>query len=371
MMRRIYIHQSPEWPDLRWDREALSTQLAEVRFLQGRLVGQMESLGFELRQEALLGTLTEDVVRSSEIEGEMLAASQVRSSVARRLGMDVGGLVPSDRNVDGMVDLLLDATQEYHRPLTEERLFGWHAALFPTGYSGLRRIRTGEWRDDSSGPMQVVSGPLGRERVHFEAPAASRLPGEVQAFLDWFNAPAEEDPVLAAGLAHLRFVTIHPFDDGNGRIARAITDMALARAEGSPQRFYSMSSQIRNERAEYYRILESVQRGGVDVTPWLRWFVDCMGRAIAGSESALATVLSRARFWEQHSEQEFNARQRRMLNLLLEGLEGRLTSSRWARINHCSQDTAQRDIAALVTLGLLARSPEGGRSTSYVFVGGE
>ena len=371
MMRRIYIHQSPEWPDLRWRQEALSTQLAEVRFRQGKLLGRMESLGFELRQEALLGTLTEEVVRSSEIEGEMLAASQVRSSVARRLGMDVGGLASSDRNVDGMVDLLLDATQEYHRPLTEERLFAWHAALFPAGYSGLRRIRTGEWRDDSSGPMQVISGPLGRERVHFEAPAASRLPGEMQAFLEWFNAPPEADPVLTAGLAHLRFVTIHPFEDGNGRIARAITDMALARAEGGPQRFYSMSSQIRNERADYYRILERIQRGGVDVTPWLQWYIDCMGRALSGSESALATILSRARFWERHSGQEFNSRQRKMVNLLLEGIEGRLTSSRWARINHCSQDTAQRDIAALMELGVLARSPEGGRSTSYVFVSEE
>ena len=328
----------------------------------------MASLGFELRQEALLVTLTEDVVRSSEIEGEVLPSSQVRSSVARRLGMDVAGLVPPDRHVEGMVDLLLDATQEYQLPLTEERLFAWHAALFPTGYSDLRRIRTGMWRDDSSGPMQVVSGPLGRERVHFEAPNASRLPGEMEAFLDWFNSPAQGDPVLAAGLAHLRFVTIHPFDDGNGRIARAITDMALARAEGSPQRFYSMSSQIRNERADYYRILETVQRGGVNVTPWLQWFIDCMGRSIAGSESGLSTVLSRARFWESHSAQEFNPRQRKTVNLLLEGIVDALTSSRWARINNCSQDTAQRDIAALVELGLLVRSREGGRSTSYRLV---
>ena len=365
MMRSIYIHQQPDWPRLRWREEGLVDQLASVRHRQGRLLGRMESLGFELRQEALLSTLTEDVVTTSQIEGEMLDAAQVRSSVARRLGMDIAGLSHADRNVEGIVELMLDATERYSEPLTEERLLGWHAALFPTGRSGLRRIIVGNWRDDSTGPMQVVSGPIGRERVHFEAPAAATIGAEMGVFLDWFNARAETDEVLRAALAHLWFVTIHPFDDGNGRIARAIGHMALARSEGSPQRFYSMSSQIRRERTAYYRVLERTQRGTTDISDWMDWFLACLGRAIDGAETTLAAVLRKARFWERHAVLAINDRQRLVVNRLLDGLEGKLTTSRWARMTRCSQDTALRDITDLMERGVVARSAEGGRSTRY------
>lgn len=365
MLRSIYIHEQPDWPRLHWRREEIPDQLAAVRHRQGRLLGQMEALGFDLRREALLNTLTEDVVTTSEIEGEFLDAEQVRSSVARRLGVDVGGLSPVDRNVDGIVELMLDATEHYDQPLTQERLFGWHAALFPTGRSGLRPITVGAWRDDRTGPMQVISGPIGRERVHFEAPAAARLDEEVQSFLDWFNAPAATDDVLKAGLAHLWFVTIHPFDDGNGRVARAIADMALARSEGGPQRFYSMSSQIRRDRAAYYRMLEHTQKGTTDVSAWMAWFVQCLGRAIEGAEAQLSTVVAKARFWERTAGLPINARQRLMLNRLLDGFDGKLTTTRWAQLTKSSQDTALRDMTALVDLGILARSAKGGRSTSY------
>src|SRR5471030_2768130 len=268
-----YIHTHKDWPRFRRNRESLSERLESVRREQGRLLGRMEALGFKLRQEAVLRTLTEDVLKSSEIEGEKLDAEQVRSSVARRLGMDIGALKPADRNVEGIVEMMLDATRQYDQPLTAERLFSWHASLFPTGRSGMHKIRAGAWRDDSTGPMEVVSGPIGKEHVHFQAPAASRLDGEMNAFLDWFNARPDIDPVLKAGLAHLWFVTIHPFDDGNGRIARAIADMALARSENSPQRFYSMSAQIRQERGAYYDILERTQRATMDITPWMEWYL--------------------------------------------------------------------------------------------------
>ncbi len=328
----------------------------------------MEALGFQLRQEAVLQTLTEDVVESSEIEGEKLDARQVRSSIARRLGMDVGGLEAPDRHVEGVVEMMLDATRHYDAPLTAERLFAWHASLFPTGRSGMRKIRVGAWRDDGTGPMQVVSGPIGRERVHFEAPSAARLEREVQAFLDWFNedpAPADLDAVLKAGLAHLWFVTIHPFDDGNGRIARAIADLGLARSERSPQRFYSMSAQIRQERRAYYVLLERTQRGTLDVTPWMEWFLGCLGRAIEGAQATLATVLSKARFWQAFRAVPINERQRLMLNRLLDGFEGKLTTSKWAKMAKCSSDTALRDILDLLERGMLVRNPGGGRSTSY------
>ena len=340
-------------------------QLAMVRHRQGRLVGRMETLGFDLRQEATLNTLTDDVVKSSEIEGEILDSAQVRSSVARRLGMDAGGLRHVDRNVEGNVELMLDATVDYAQPLSADRLFGWHAALFSTGRSGLRRTVAGGWRNDSAGPMQVVSGPIGRERVHFEAPAAARIDREMQAFLEWFNAPADVDPVLKAGLSHLWFVTIHPFDDGNGRIARAVTDMVLARSENSPQRFYSMSSQIRQERAAYYRILERTQRGGTDVSEWMDWFVACLGRAIENADTTVNAAVGKARFWERLANVPVNDRQRRVINYLLNGFQGKLTTSRWARMTKCYQDTALRDITDLVERGVLARNPVGGRSVSY------
>ena len=364
-MRRLYIYDHPDWPFLHWKQESLVGTLAAVRHQQGRLIGRMEALGFGLRQEAVLDTLTEDVLKSSDIEGERLDAEQVRSSIARRLGMDAGGLEHVDRNVEGIVDMTLDATVHYDRPLTAERLYGWHASLFPTGRSGMRRITAGGWRDDSTGPMQVVSGPIGRERVHFEAPSATRLDREMQAFLDWFNAPPETDEVLKAALAHLWFVTVHPFDDGNGRIARAIADMALARSERSRQRFYSMSSQIGRERAAYYGILERTQRGTTDVTAWMGWFLDCLGRAIGGAQTTVAAALRKARFWERAAVLPLNERQRLVINNLLDDFEGKLTTSRWARVAKCSQDTALRDITGLIEYGILVRSPEGGRSTSY------
>jgi Fic family protein len=361
----MYIHELQDWPRFVWNREQLAEALASVRHRQGRLTGHMEALGFKLRQEAVLQTLTADVLESSEIEGEELDAEQVRSSIARRLGMDVSGLKPADRKVEGIVEMMLDATRHYDQPLTAERLLAWHASLFPAGRSGMSRIRAGAWRDDSTGPMEVVSGAVGKERVHFQAPPAPRLDRDMRAFLDWFNANADIDPVLKAGLAHLWFVTIHPFDDGNGRIARAIADMTLARSENSPQRFYSMSAQIRQERSAYYGILEQTQKGTLDVTPWMAWFLGCLGRAIDGARTTLAAVLTKARFWKAIAGVAINDRQRLVLNRLLDGFEGKLTTSRYAKLAKCSQDTALRDILPLVERGILVRNPEGGRSTSY------
>ena len=316
----------------------------------------------------MFDALTSEVVKSSEIEGEILDVERVRSSIARQLGLDYAGLLLPDRNVDGVVEMILDATQNYAQPLTAERLFNWHFALFPSGKSGMIPITVGNWRNDRGGPMQVVSGPIGREVVHYEAPAATRLEQEMQMFLDWFNEPSSTDPVLKAGLAHLWFVNIHPFDDGNGRIARAIGDMALARSEDSPQRFYSMSSQIRLERNDYYDVLERTGKGTTDVTGWMVWFVGCLGRAIENAERNLDAVLAKARFWERIADIPINERQRKVINLLLGNFQGNLTSSRWARITKCSQDTAGRDITTLVEHGILARSAEGGRSTSYSLV---
>ena len=363
-----YIHELPDWHRFRWDHAVLTAPLAAVRHHQGRLVGRMEGLGFELRGEAVLRSLTEEVLKSSDIEGERLDRAQVRSSIARRLGMDIGALAPVDRHVEGVVEMMLDATQNYRLPLNEERLFGWHAALFPTGRSGLAKITVGAWRPGEAGPMQVVSGPIGREHVHFEAPRAERLTAEMQAFLAWFNAPCSIDPVLVAAIAHLWFVTIHPFEDGNGRIARAIADMALARSEGSPQRFYSMSAQIRIERKTYYDTLERTQKGDLDITAWLSWFLECLDRAFQGAEAALATVLRKARFWEAHARSALNPRQHLVVNRLLDGFEGKLTSSKYATLAKCSQDTAARDIEDLCGKGILVRDPAGGRSTSYSLI---
>ncbi|WP_435020300.1 Fic family protein [Tundrisphaera sp. TA3] len=364
----LYIHQNDRWPDFSWNDETLAAPLAAVRHRQGRLVGRMEALGFRLREEAVLDTLTRDVLKTSEIEGETLDPEQVRSSLARRLGVDIGALKPADRDVEGVVEMMLDATRHYDRPLTEGRLFDWHAALFPTGRSGLHPIRVGAWRDDASGPMRVLSGRIGNERVHFEAPAAGRLPDEMAVFLAWFNRPPTTDPVLKAALAHLWFVTIHPFDDGNGRIARAIADMALARSEGSPDRFYSMSAQIRAECDDYYRTLEATQKGTLDVSRWMAWFLGCLGRAFEGTEVTLARVLRKARFWDSLSGASINERQRKVLNRLLDGFEGHLTSSKWAKLAKCSQDTAHRDIIDLVGRGVLAKASAGGRSTHYLLI---
>ena len=364
----MYIHERADWPLFRWDQEELTNQLAAVRHRQGRLLGRMDGLGFRSREEAVLSTLTQDVLKSSGIEGEILDMEQVRSSLARRLGMDIGAIILADRHVEGVVELMLDASQNYEESLTEERLFGWHAALFPTGRSAMRRIRVGDWRDDGSGPLQVVSGPIGKERVHFQAPAANRLPSEISRFLEWFNGPVTNDPVLNAAQAHLWFVTLHPFDDGNGRIARAIADLALARSEWSPKRFYSMSAQIRLERSDYYDILEQTQKGSLDITAWMRWFLGCLDRAFDGAETTLAVVLQKARFWESRAGESFNARQRKIVNRLLDGFDGKLTSSKWAKIAKCSQDTAGRDINDLVNRGVLAKDPAGGRSTSYTLI---
>ncbi|MGH6979481.1 MAG: Fic family protein [Brevundimonas sp.] len=359
-----YIHEQDSWPNLHWSDERLVEPLATVRHRQGRLIGHMEALGFQLREEAVLRTLTEDVLKSSEIEGEMLDREQVRSSIARRLGMDVVGLIASDRNVEGVVEMMLDATQNFTHPLTADRLFSWHAALFPTGRSGMSRITVGAWRTGEGDPMQVVSGPVGREHVHYEAPEAARLDAEMAGFLHWFET-AKADPVLKAGVAHFWFVTIHPFDDGNGRIARAIADLALARAEGTSQRFYSMSAQIRAERKAYYALLETTQKGDLDITPWLLWFIACLDRAFDGAETILAGVMRKARFWEVLAGQPLNERQRKVVNRLLDGFEGKLTNAKWAALTKTSPDTALRDINDLVSRGILAREPGGGRSTSY------
>ena len=361
----MYIHELADWPDFRWNNEALAKTLAEVRHRQGLLIGHMGALGFDLRQEAVLQTLTADVLKSSEIEGEKLDAEQVRSSIARRLGMDIGGLKSADRNVEGVVEMMLDATRHYDQLLTADRLFAWHAALFQTGRSGMRKIGVGAWRDDSDGPMQVVSGPIGKERIHFQAPQAPRVDKQMNSFLDWFNANSDIDMVMKAGLAHLWFVTIHPFDDGNGRIARAITDMALARSENSFQRFYSMSTQIRQERNAYYEILEWTQKADMDVTPWMEWFLACLGRAIDGAQTVLSAVLAKAKFWERIRGVAINDRQKLVLNKLLDAFEGKLTTTKYAKLTKSSQDTALRDMTYLVDKGVLLRSSEGGRSTSY------
>jgi Fic family protein len=361
----MYSWQREAWPNFSWDEKRLAKLLARTSREQGRLLGQMESLGFQLRSEAHLRVMTDEVVKSSEIEGVRLPADEVRSSIARRLGMDVAGLVPAGRDVEGVVEMMLDATGNFADPLTEERLFAWHASLFPTGRSGMQKIIVGDWRNDRSGPMQAVSGAVGREKVHYEAPPATRLPEEIETFLCWFEEPGETDPLLVAGLAHLWFVTLHPFDDGNGRIARAIADMALARAEGTPQRFYSMSAQICDERKQYYDMLKRTQKGELDVTDWQVWFLECLLRAIEGAQDTLGNVLDKARFWERFAKEPLNERQIKVLNRLLDGFEGKLTTSRWARIAKCSQDTAYRDILDLIERGALKRDAAGGRSTSY------
>ena len=367
-MKTKYIHELKKWPEFHWNQEQIAEKLAAVRHRQGRLIGRMEGLGFTLRAEAVLQSLTEEVLKTSEIEGEKLDRGQVRSSLARRLGMDMGGLTRADRSVEGIVEMMLDATQKYDATLTTDRLFGWHSSLFPTGRSGMSKIRVGKWRDDSDGPMQVVSGPVGKSKVHYQAPDADHLNQEMKVFLAWFNSKKRLDAVLKAAIAHLWFVTIHPFEDGNGRIARAVADMALARSEKSPQRFYSMSAQISLERKDYYDILESTQKGSLDITEWLEWFLDCLARAFEGAEAILVSVLKKTRFWETHGVEQFNSRQRKVLNRLLDGFEGKMTSSKWATLAKCSQDSANRDIADLVKRKIFTRNPGGGRSTSYSLI---
>ena len=366
MRRLIYIYQQKDWPAFYWNIEKLAPLLAAVRHRQGKIIGRMEGLGFVLQAEASLQTLTMNVLKSSEIEGEVLPADQVRSSIARRLGMDIAGLVPADRHVEGVVEMMLDATQNYPLPLTGERLFSWHAALFPTGRSGMHKIVTGAWRDNATDdPMQVVSGAMGKEKVHYQAPEAAVLKKEMNKFIKWFSSTEQKDAILKAAIAHLWFLTIHPFDDGNGRIARAIADMQLANADGTTQRFYSMSAQIRKERKTYYEILEKTQQGTSDITAWLQWFLQCLDRSFAATDEILFTVLQKATFWEQHAKTVFNNRQVLLINKLLDGFEGKLNSSKWATIAKCSPDTALRDIQDLMEKKVLVKGEGGGRSTGY------
>ena len=364
-----YIHEQPDWPLFRWKDNRLAPLLAEARHGQGLLLGRMRDLGFHQRAEANLDMLAREVIHSSAIEGERLDRGEVRSSIARRLGLPDGGASPASRRVEGVVDILLDATRGHALPLTASRLFGWHASLFPSGHSGLRRIAVGRWRAPAADPMQVVSGSLGRERVHFVAPAAHRLPAETKRFLAAFNRPGKIDPVLFAGLAHFWFITLHPFEDGNGRLARTITDLALARSEGQAERFYSMSAQIESERNAYYQHLERNQRGDLDITDWLAWFIACLGRALSGAEQALDSVLRKARLWDRINQEPVNPRQRLVLNRVLDGFQGHLTSSKYAKLAKCSSDTALRDLKILVDRGILRPGVAGGRSTAYALLG--
>ncbi len=361
-----YIHDNKHWTNFSWEEQPITSLLIQVRHIQGKLTGKLESLGFELREEAVLKTITEDVLRSTEIEGEVLAPEQVRSSIARKLGMGISGLVRSDRNVDGVVEMMLDATQNYQKPLTKKRLFDWHASLFPTGRSGIHKILVGRWRIDSTGPMQVVSGPMGKEKTHFEAPSSKRIEEEMNIFFKWFNANNDLDPVIKSGIAHFGFITIHPFEDGNGRIARAIADMQLARSDNSKQRFYSMSSEIRKAREDYYLMLEKSQKGNSDITNWLNWYLCCMKAALKNTDILLESVLAKANFWKNATHLNFNERQNKMINMLFDGFNGKLNTSKWAKINKCSQDTALRDIQDLMEKKVLKKDESGGRSTNYL-----
>ena len=363
-----YIHEQSEWPNFIWDSNKLLTLLTKVRNLQGRVVGRMGALGFELQNQANLEIITQDVLKSTEIEGELLNPEQVRSSVARRLGLEVSGLVHSERSVDGVVEMMVDATENFTKPLSKSRIFAWHNALFPTGLSGMYKVIVGKWRDDSTGPMQVVSGPMGKEKVHYQAPDAKLLESEMDSFFEWINDNQDIDSVFKAAIAHLWFVTIHPFEDGNGRIARAITDMLLAKSDNQSYRFYSMSSQIRIERKQYYDILEQTQKGELDITKWLEWFLSCLLNALESSETILERIIFKHSFWNTNSTKIKNDRQTKILNRLLDGFEGKLTSSKWAKIGKCSQDTAARDIQDLIEKNILYKLPGGGRSTGYDLV---
>ncbi len=362
----MYLHQSKDWPNFKWDNDTLLPYVSKVRDLQGRLIGRMESIGFELREEAVLETLTEDIVKSSEIEGELLNPEEVRSSVARRLGMEVSGLSNSSRDVEGVVEMMLDATQKYKDILTKDRMCGWHAALFPTGRSGMYKITVGDWRGDENGPMQVVSGPMGREKIHYIAPEAPRLEKEMGEFIKWFNTDKSMEPVVKSALAHLWFVSIHPFDDGNGRIARAIADNQLARADRTSQRFYSMSAQIMKSKKEYYDILESTQKGSMDISQWLVWYFERLTDALEITDKTLSKILVKAKFWELYRNTQFNERQVEMINKLQGDFVGKLHSSKWAKMTKVHRDTARRDIQDLIEKGILSDSGEGGRSTNYI-----
>lgn len=361
----MYLYNNQNWPNFKWDSEKLLPLLSYVRNRQGKLIGKMGALGFDLQNEADLEVLTSEIIKTTEIEGEVLDRGQVRSSIARRLGLNISGLVYSERNVDGIVELMLDATKNYNKELTKERLFSWHAALFPTGQSGLYEIITGNWRDDSTEPMQVVSGALGKEKVHYQAPPAAQLENEMRIFFDWFNLEQNIEPVLKAAIVHLWFVTLHPFEDGNGRISRALSNMLLARSDQQPFRFYSMSTQIRKERNSYYDILEKTQKGSLDITNWIEWFLNILLNSIENSDKLLEKVIYKHEFWLKYSNINLNERQRKILNMLMEDFEGVLNTTKWAKIGKCSQDTALRDIQDLIDKGIMSRTEKGGRSTNY------
>lgn len=360
-----YIHEKLDWPDFIWDSSKLSPKLSELRYRQGQLLGRMQAMGFELRIEASLETITNDVMKSSAIEGEILNLEEVRSSVAHRLGIETAALIPVGKDVEGIVEMMLNATQKHTEPLTRERLFAWHASLFPGGHSGMRKIVVGAWRTDEDAPMQVVSGPVGKEKIHFQAPYADRIEQEMNRFLQWFNNDSSNDPIIKAAIAHFWYVTIHPFEDGNGRIARAIADMALTQADGSNERFYSMSSQIEKERKDYYDYLERQQRNDLDITKWLDWFLDCLGRAIENADETLSSVIYKAKVWEVLNRKAVNERQQKIINLMLGDFEGHLNTSKYAKLAKCSTDTALRDIRELLFRSILIQNPGGGRSTSY------
>lgn len=360
-----YIYEYKDWTDFTWQDSVINSIFGEVRLMQGKIIGQMNALGFSAKEEATLTALTLDVVKSSEIEGELLNYEQVRSSIARRLGINSAGIVKSSRHIEGIVEMMLDATQRYDLPLTEERLFGWHAALFPTGFSGPYKIEVGCYR---TGEMQVVSGAMGKEKIHYEAVNPEFVKAEMKTFLTWFNNDNTLDLVLKAAIAHFWFIIIHPFDDGNGRIGRAITDMLLARAEGSGERFYSMSSQILEERKLYYAVLQKVQHSTNDITEWLNWFLHCLKNAMLATENTTQQILRKAEFWKLHEKTSINERQRKVLNMLFDNFEGKLQSSKWAKINKISSDTALRDIKDLIEKGILRQTNEGGRSVNYELV---
>lgn len=363
-----YIYDFEKWPNFKWELEPIITLLSDVRNKQGVLSGKMDAIGFNLQNEAYLETLSQDVLKSSEIEGEILDTAQVRSSIARKLGIDIGGLVDSDRHVEGVVEMMIDATQNWREELSEDRLFGWHSALFPTGRSGMYKITVGDWRKDTTGPMQVISGPMGKETIHFQAPRSELLVKEMSLFQNWINKLNNNDPVINAAIAHLWFVTIHPFEDGNGRIARAITDMMLCRSENKTQKFYSMSSQIKEQRKEYYEILESTQKGSLDITEWIVWFLECLRNAIISSNDIVKKIMTKHKFWNGHKSTTFNSRQIKVVEMLFDDFFGNLTTSKWAKINKCSQDTALRDIQDLIEKGILGKSESGGRSTKYEII---
>ena len=362
----MYIHQRKDWPNFIWDNDILLPYVSKVRDLQGRLIGRMEGIGFELREEAVLETITEDVLKTSEIEGELLDQAAVRSSVARRLGMEFSALPAISRDVEGIVEMMLDATQNFKAPLTKERLCGWHAAMFPTGRSGMYKIKVGDWRGDELGPMQIVSGAMGREKVHYTAPDARRLEEEMNQFINWYNTDNTMEPVMKSAIAHFWFVSIHPFDDGNGRIARAIADNQLARTDDTNQRFYSMSAEIMNSKKGYYHILESTQKGSMDVSQWLVWYFERLVEALETTNVTLSKILIKAKFWELHKTTQFNERQVEMINKLHGNFIGKLHSSKWAKMTKVHRDTARKDIQDLIEKGVLLDSGEGGRSTNYI-----